>query len=232
MSIEFLSFLVGSVLVGVAVIGGGFEVKELKMPRVGVAVRLLSLGFGAGFIMLALVIFGVRQYPGLAAAGTAAPVGNALVEPGSVDTAAPPVGTESRTGEMAEPDSDPLAAFAPASDAAGFGGFEGTSVLSWYVSQSPVRGVVQVNGQSGIVTITWTNENGEQVGVDEDLQLEQDANGIRYRGSNPRYSGTSTPYPEYQPDVFMIEPTQPGEWTYSRACDVNGCNAVTVQPGD
>jgi hypothetical protein len=224
MSIEFLSFLVGSVLVGVAVIGGGFEVKVLKMPRVGVAVRLVSLAVGGGFIMLALLIFAVRQYPRLAASETAAPTGNAFVDPAPTDTA-----PSAATVAEAQPTTDPLTSVsAPA--ATEFGGFAGSNVLTWYVDQVPYTGVLTVNGQSGTVTVTWTDANGNQGSVDEDLQLQQDDQGIRYIGSNPRYTGTTTPYPEYRPDTFTVIPVAAGEWTYSAACDAGACSPVQIQP--
>jgi hypothetical protein len=225
MTIEFLSFLVGSVLVGVAVIGGGFEIKELKMPRVGVAVRLISLAVGGGFIMLALAIFAWRQYPQLASAGTEAPVGNALVEPKPSDLAG-----SAPTDVGVQPSADPASivseSLAPPDE---FGGFEGTSVLTWSMEEIPYTAVLTVNGQRGIATVSWTDANGQQ-SVDEELQLEQDGQGIRYVGSNPRYSGTSTPYPEYRPDTFTIVRISAEEWTYAQACDAASCSPVQMQP--
>jgi len=225
MTIEFLSFLVGSVLIGVAVIGGGFELKELKMPRVGVAVRLVSLAVGGGFIFLALTLFAWREYPQLASAGTEAPVGNALVEPGTSDVAGPTgVGVQTSTA-------DPVPATSESSTPENeFGGFEGTSALSWYMDGVPYTAVMTVNGQSGTVTVTWTDGTGQQDTVDEDLQLEQDEQGIRYVGSNPRYAGTSTPYPEYRPDTFTVVPVAAGEWTYGQVCDAGRCSPVQMQP--
>jgi hypothetical protein len=223
MSIEFLSFLVGSVLIGVAIIGGGFELKELKMPRVGVAVRLVSLGAGLAFIVLALGLYAVA-HPELAAGGGAAPVAKALVDPASADTTAS-VAAEA----VAQPASDAVAA-APDAASTEFGGFGGTSVLTWYVGQAQLTGVLKADGQTGIVTVTWTDETGQQVSVDEDLQLQQDEQGIRYLGSNPRFSGTSTGVENYQPDYFTIVPVD-GEWAYSQACDAaRGCSPVEMQP--
>ncbi len=56
MSIEIVSFVFGGILLFVGVVGGGFELKELKVPKVGMGVRIVAglvgflfvcLGFGA-----------------------------------------------------------------------------------------------------------------------------------------------------------------------------------------
>src|SRR5208283_441899 len=54
MNIQLIAFVFGGILLFVGVLGGGFEVKELKIPKVGVGVRLLSgivdlLFIGLGF---------------------------------------------------------------------------------------------------------------------------------------------------------------------------------------
>lgn len=64
MSIELVSFVFGAVLLGVAVIGGGFEVKEIKLPRVGLVPRVVSFVLGAAFIT-----FGALGYDALANRG-------------------------------------------------------------------------------------------------------------------------------------------------------------------
>src|SRR3954465_14126616 len=86
MTIEFLSFLVGSVLVGVAIIGGGFELKELKIPRVGVLVRLVSMGAGFAFITLALGLWAARN-PEIMNQAAGAPAANGFAQQ-LTDTAA------------------------------------------------------------------------------------------------------------------------------------------------
>jgi hypothetical protein len=50
MSIEIASFVFGGILLFVGVLGGGFEVKELKVPKVGTGVRLLAALLGLVFI--------------------------------------------------------------------------------------------------------------------------------------------------------------------------------------
>ncbi|CAB1081825.1 hypothetical protein D1AOALGA4SA_9468 [Olavius algarvensis Delta 1 endosymbiont] len=60
MSIDTMSFILGGLLIAVALLGGGFEVRELKIPSVGRIGRLLSFIVGAAFIGLA-VFFGLRE---------------------------------------------------------------------------------------------------------------------------------------------------------------------------
>lgn len=56
MSIDTMSFILGGLLVAVALLGGGIEVRELKIPSVGRTGRLLSFIVGAGFIGLAIFL--------------------------------------------------------------------------------------------------------------------------------------------------------------------------------
>ncbi|HWY20082.1 MAG TPA: hypothetical protein VNX26_02620 [Candidatus Acidoferrum sp.] len=50
MSIEIASFVFGGILLFVGVLGGGFELKELKVPKVGTGVRVLAALLGLVFI--------------------------------------------------------------------------------------------------------------------------------------------------------------------------------------
>lgn len=54
MKLDLLSYAFGFVLLFVAIIGGGFEVRELKVPRVGRAVRMVSGGTGVLFLLLGI----------------------------------------------------------------------------------------------------------------------------------------------------------------------------------
>jgi Bacterial tandem repeat domain 1 len=55
MPIDTISFLLGGLLVAVSVLGGGIEVKELKIPAVGQTSRLLS--FFAGLLFVGLAVY-------------------------------------------------------------------------------------------------------------------------------------------------------------------------------
>jgi hypothetical protein len=52
MNIQLVAFAFGGFLLFVGVLGGGFEVKELKIPKVGAGVRVLSTIVGVVFIVL------------------------------------------------------------------------------------------------------------------------------------------------------------------------------------
>lgn len=52
MSIEIVSFVFGGILLFVGVVGGGFELKELKVPKVGMGVRVVSTIVGFLFVCL------------------------------------------------------------------------------------------------------------------------------------------------------------------------------------
>lgn len=52
MNIQIVAFVFGCLLLFVAILGGGFEVKELKVPKVGRASRLASCVIGMLFVVL------------------------------------------------------------------------------------------------------------------------------------------------------------------------------------
>jgi len=56
MSLVTMSFILGGVLVAIAVLGGGFEVRELKIPSVGQTSRILCFVVGAVFVGLAIFL--------------------------------------------------------------------------------------------------------------------------------------------------------------------------------
>jgi hypothetical protein len=51
MTAETVMMILGGVLVLTGVLGGGFEVKEIKIPRIGIGSRLLSAAAGLGFLL-------------------------------------------------------------------------------------------------------------------------------------------------------------------------------------
>jgi hypothetical protein len=53
-SLAAMSFILGGTLVAAGIFGGGLEMKELKLPRIGTAARTLSVIVGAIFIGLAV----------------------------------------------------------------------------------------------------------------------------------------------------------------------------------
>ena len=55
MSILFITFAIGLFLVVVSIVGGGVEVKEIKIPNLGLIPRVLTFVLGSGLIAVALV---------------------------------------------------------------------------------------------------------------------------------------------------------------------------------
>jgi hypothetical protein len=53
MTLPTMSFIFGALLLAVGILGGGFEVKELKVSNVTTSVRIFASLFGAVFIVLA-----------------------------------------------------------------------------------------------------------------------------------------------------------------------------------
>jgi hypothetical protein len=221
MTIVVLSFLVGSALIGVAIIGQGFELKELKIPRVGILARLVSAGAGLAFIGLSLGLFAGKN-PGMFAASASRPLANGFIERSTGSMAV----TDSTAASTGDPGS--AAAFETDTTLVPFEGLSGASRVAWNIGQATYEAVLRVEGRRGTVTVAWIDQNGNSEQVDEQLRLEQDANGIRYRGSDAVYSGTSTPFPDYPPDLFTIVKT-PAGWTYGPVCDNQGCHDSTIR---
>jgi hypothetical protein len=53
-NVPIVAFAFGGILLLVGVLGGGFEIKELKVPKVGAGVRVLSTIVGVLFVCLAM----------------------------------------------------------------------------------------------------------------------------------------------------------------------------------
>jgi hypothetical protein len=56
MSIEAMAFILGGLLLAAGVFGGGLEVRELKLPQIGTAQRLVASVAGIAFVVLALAL--------------------------------------------------------------------------------------------------------------------------------------------------------------------------------
>jgi len=61
MSVEILVFAFGGVLLLIGIVGGGFELKELKFPRVGWGARLMSTASGLAFLGLGMGMVDARR---------------------------------------------------------------------------------------------------------------------------------------------------------------------------
>lgn len=54
MTTQVVTFLIGAFLVTVGILGGGIEIKEVKIPKLPTVAKIMSTGVGLAFIVLAL----------------------------------------------------------------------------------------------------------------------------------------------------------------------------------
>lgn len=225
MTLEVVSFGIGGILIATAVIGGGFEIREIRIPRVGAGARLGSLVMGSVFILMGLGIWGsVQEQQRLQ--GQVDPASQAWREPepdAAFDDDAPPRELRRQASVRPEP-VEPVEQPAPA-------GITGRAHLSWNVYGAPHEAMIETSGRTGAVRVAFVGQSGAMEQVDQDLVLEEGADLLFYRGMNPRYAGTSTPHPTYSPDSFRIMEMQAGIWTITEICDNQGvCAPVRTQP--
>lgn len=233
MTIEVVSFIIGGILVGTAIVGGGFEIKEIKMPRVGAGVRIVSLVVGSGFLLLAMGIWGLNN-PQLVAGQV--PLNNFAPD---ADTAGTAPASQPQTRSTADPQQETGAeeqqqvAYPEPEPAAepGFTGFNGDSQLFWKIDDVEIVATARFTGMGGMIRIGWVDPNTWiQEDVIQDLVLQQDQNGaIYYQGVNPRDAATEQQRPDYSPDQFHVVGSHQQGWTISQICDVQACWPVAVR---
>ncbi len=61
MDLHTLTFVFGALLLLIGLLGGGFEIKELKLPKVGWSIRLISIIVGAVFIAIGLNVIEIHR---------------------------------------------------------------------------------------------------------------------------------------------------------------------------
>jgi hypothetical protein len=222
MTIEAVSFAIGGILIATAIVGGGFEIKEIKMPKVGAAPRFFSMIVGAFFVMIGLGTWSFdrqqlldTQVPinSLAPAQEAAPQPS---QPSQSVTPAREVDTQA-----ASPTFEPVQQFS---------GIQGRLQLSWMIDDIPINAYMDLQGANGIVRVSFTDpQTGNLQEVDQDLILQQSDKMTYYQGMNPRFASTQEAYPEYNPDLFRVVEVQTDAWTVTETCDVNMCLPVTAE---
>lgn len=225
MTIEVISFIIGGILIGTAIVGGGFEIKEIKMPRVGAGVRIVSLVAGSGFVLLAMGIWGANNphllvQPEMGNAFMAAQTtATTAAEPAAQAT--PPAQEQSVAQAPTDGESQPDPAFT---------GFTGDTNLGWQVEGMEYYAAARFAGMSGTIRVGWVDPNsGVENEVIQDLVLQQDDAGmVFYQGVNPRDPSTDQPRAEYSPDRFRVVPSDQG-WTMDQVCDANACWSLSVR---
>ena len=76
MTPQAMSFIFGAILLAVAILGGGFEVKEIKVSNVSVGVRII-----AGIVGLFFIVLGFWQQPSVLTQSGSAPGGLGMGPP-------------------------------------------------------------------------------------------------------------------------------------------------------
>jgi hypothetical protein len=112
MSLQTLAFLLGCGLIVIAIVGGGIEAKEVKVPKLSPIPRLLSAVFGIGLVVGAVGgLSGYANWGGNASAANAADLGNFAAGSAATNGAAaatapaatPPPGTGATTNGAGPP---------------------------------------------------------------------------------------------------------------------------------
>jgi hypothetical protein len=62
MSIEALTFVLGAVLLLTGILGGGFQIKDLRIPKVDRVPRVAATVCGLGFIGVGLMCWNIQLY--------------------------------------------------------------------------------------------------------------------------------------------------------------------------
>lgn len=218
-TIEVISFIIGGILIGTAIVGGGFEVKEIKMPQVGAGVRIASLVVGSGFLLLAMGIWGANNPHLLVPPHT----GNAFTgAQTTVETAAEPA--TQATPQPLEQAVPAEAVSVESQPEPAFTGFTGDTNLGWQVEGTDYYASARFAGTSGMIRVGWVDpDTGVEEEVIQDLVLQQNDEGmIFYQGANPRDASTDQPQPDYRPDWFRVVPSDQG-WIMDQVCDVQAC---------
>jgi hypothetical protein len=216
MTLEVISFAIGGLLIATAIVGGGFEIKEIKMPKVGPGARTGALVVGTLFILMGLGIWETANQQGIAGSSLA-PARDAPASQRT--TRAEPAAPSAQQVQQPQPQAQPQPQ-----------GITGQASLSWNIYGTPYEAVIQTYGQRGVVRVAFMGQSGSVEQVDQDLVLQQGANLLFYNGTNPRYAGTDTPHPTYSPDAFRLVEMQSGVWSITEVCDQQGvCAPVQTQ---
>ncbi|HWK89812.1 MAG TPA: hypothetical protein VNP72_07445 [Longimicrobium sp.] len=221
MSLPVVSFLFGILLIATAVLGGGFEIREIKIPKVGAVARTAALLIGAVFVGIGLRNPNAKVPLSAERDASAA---NHLAGPG-----APRPGDSTRrdTARQAEPARPEPPAPAPrlvdqeqeAPAWLGFRGLHGSARLSWNAAGVPYIADVTTNGEQGIAHVAYMDPStGTMYRVVQDLRLHQAGDLIFYAGSNPRHPDTGEAVGTYFPDNFRLARVD-GGWTFDQTCD-------------
>ncbi len=229
MTLEVVSFVIGGLLIATAVVGGGFEIKEIRMPRVGAGARLGALVVGLLFIFMGLGIWETTQQQLIdSGAASSALRPEAAAAQRAPERSVPAPRTEPAPAQTLVDQPQPVEDVPAVVPQAA--GITGRAHLSWNIYGAPYEATIETYGQTGLVRVAYIGQEGYEEQVDQDLVLQQGPNLLYYRGMNPRYAGTDTPHPTYSPDGFRLVEIQSGVWSITEVCDEQGvCAPVQTQ---
>lgn len=254
MKLNLIAFLFGAILLAVAILGGGFELKELKVPKVSWFPRLISAFVGMFFVVLGI---GLETPP---------------IDPPSPTVSTPPqespkastekeqelstqLDQERQSRNKAEQElerlkSERVRAQQTIQNEAGTksdgslnqllneieqakashqnNGLHGVVKITWLdINQI---GFVIMNGSYGILRTSYPNSTGNVEVVDQNLSLTSYQGKPYLVGSNPRFAGTTTVHSQYNPDIFQLQQNPSnGVYYIDAVCDTNVCSRIKTE---
>jgi hypothetical protein len=222
MTLEVVAFAAGCLLIITAIVGGGLEIKEIKMPRVGAAGRVACTCVGLFFLALGLGIAENNR----ALTVDASTVAQTLTQSGPAAQAQPQASAEPA---VQEPPATEARFAEPEPEAPSFGGMQAQGRISWIIDGAQYTGDLYLQGTQGMLRVQFPVEGGVAQ-VDQDLVLEEQDGRFFYQGTNPRYSADQTPTGEgYRPDRLRLAEVQANAWSVTEACDADRCVAAAME---
>jgi hypothetical protein len=100
----------------------------------------------------------------------------------------------------------------------------------WILGGGAYNGVVHTNGATGYVDVHTVEPGVGPVVIHEDLKLQRGPRGWTYVASNPRYADDGSPA-DFIPNVFYLEQSASGAWTFVETCASGTNMCARVQSG-
>ncbi|HAZ44730.1 MAG TPA: hypothetical protein DDW76_34865 [Cyanobacteria bacterium UBA11369] len=105
---------------------------------------------------------------------------------------------------------------------------DGDWTLSWRSNGITHRARLSMDGNFGTMVVNARLPNGRLISAQQRMTLTPTSNGFILRGSRPTYPGSRTPHPNYNPDVFRIQPNRSSSLNV-RNCSGGFCVPVTMR---
>lgn len=107
---------------------------------------------------------------------------------------------------------------------------DGVWKLQWRIKGHSFDGILNMAGNSGIMTVNVRYPNGQTDIVQERMLLQSAGDGFILSGQNPVYVGTNVPISSYSPDTFLIERSRDLEGWSAKICDsTERCSRANMQ---